>query len=944
MASPTEPHAHQEPAANDEATQAVPTPAPSDVAQANAGRILAEMLGESLTGLEHEGDSVGLYRLCGLLGEGGFGNVWHAEQTEVIRREVALKLVKPGMDSAQVLGRFSQERQALASLEHPNIAKLLDAGMAPSGRPYFAMELVRGGPVTEWCRASNASLEERLRLFIQICHAVQHAHEKGILHRDLKPTNILVTNVAGQPVPKVIDFGVAKALHATSQEALTLLTQADQAVGTPLYMSPEQIEGGRELDARSDVYALGVVLYELLTDTPPFLMEHADMRGLKQMIQETVPERPSTRARQRTGVPTQRRKDKQKSLAASLSQLPTDLDWITLRALEKDRQRRYASAAELAADVQRHLDSQPVLARPPSLAYTAGRWLRRHRKACLAGAAVILCSAVAAGVSMYWARPVREIPFPPPLPAEEVARRSVTNSLGMKFVPVPGIEALFCIHETRRRDYAAYAAAVPGENTEWKDIYQNSPTLGKAAPGPKDDHPVVMVSWEDANRFCEWLSRVEGRTYRLPTDAEWSAAAGVRERSGAEVPPSKRSANPERLLYPWGTHFPPRTEERAGNYADEAWAQAFPGRSSIPGYNDGFPATAPVMSFKASPYGLYDMGGNVSEACAEWLDDRRHGRVYRGSAFHTYETAFLLASERTSSSPAGRYPGLGFRCVLDVKASPAAVVSQPAPAPAPALAKQTGSQSQPLTNSLGMKFVPVPGTKVLFCIHETRRQDYEMFAATVPWLSTRWKNVTHEGRPAGHLPDHPVVGVNWHDANAFCAWLCQKEGRTYRLPADREWSLAVGLSKEEEEAAAGLSPEQLGGLDINHYPWGGSFPPRSGDRAGNYADTVWHETFPERDWIAGYTDGHATTAPVMSFKPNAFGIYDLGGNAYEWCMNPYSTATPDRRVTRSCSYHMRSSRTLRSNHRGWGQADTPSTGIGFRCVLVPGGTTPPSAP
>lgn len=930
MASPTEPHANQDPAGNDEVTQVAPTPAPSNVAQANAGRILAEMLGENLTGVEHEGDSVGPYRLRELLGEGGFGNVWHAEQTEVIKREVALKLIKPGMDSAQVLGRFNQERQALASLEHPNIATLLDAGIAPSGRPYFAMELVRGGPVTEWCKAEDASLQERLRLFIQICHAVQHAHEKGILHRDIKPSNILVADIGGQPVPKVIDFGVAKAMSGSPAE-LSLLTQTGQVIGTPLYMSPEQIEGG-ELDARSDVYALGALLYELLTGVTPFSPDITGKGGvdeIKRAILDTPPARPSTRIRSRTQAGASPHKPK-KGFAASLSHLPADLDWITLRALEKDRQVRYASAAELAADVQRHLDSLPVLARSPSLTYAAGRWLRRHRKACLAGAAVIVCSVVAAALSMHWAQPAPEILFPPPLPAAEVARRSVTNSLGMKFVPVPGIDVLFCIHETRRRDYAAYAAAVTGVNAQWKDAYKTSPTLGKSEPGPKDDHPVVMVSWEEANGFCQWLNQVEGRTYRLPTDAEWSAAAGLREDHDPGVSPLRLSSNPERTHFPWGTHFPPRANDLTGNYADDAWARAFPGRTTIPGYNDGFAATAPVMSLKPNPYGLYDLSGNVQEACSDWMDGHRRSRVSRGGSFHHFETTYLRLTERFGIVvPPGRFVYLGFRCVLDEKASSPVTPASKPPAP---LAEAAVPTTQPQINSLGMKFVPVPGTKVLFCIHETRRQDYAAFADTRPGLSTSWQNADRVGVPAGHLPDHPVVMVSWNNANAFCDWLSKKESRAYRLPTDREWSLAAGLGKEDEPAGD-LPPGTLGMLNIVSFPWGGSFPPRTADRAGNYADTVWHEAFPEEEyWIADYSDGHATTAPVMSFKPNALGLFDMGGNVTEWCLDLYAPGRHDR-VTRGGSYHVSAFNMMRSGYRGYGTEGRPSNGSGFRIVL-----------
>ncbi len=238
-------------------TNHVVAPTPAALVQENAGRILSQMLGMGVVGLEREGDSIGPYRLTELLGEGGFGNVWRAEQTEVVKREVAVKVIKLGMDTAQVLGRFNQERQALAALEHPNIATMLDAGVSPNGRPYFAMELVRGGAITSWCEQHNATLHERLRLCIQVCQAVQHAHEKGILHRDLKPTNILVTEVDGRPVPKIIDFGIAKALHASSLDDLTMLTQEEQVIGTPVYMSPEQIEGGRRLDARSRCLCAG---------------------------------------------------------------------------------------------------------------------------------------------------------------------------------------------------------------------------------------------------------------------------------------------------------------------------------------------------------------------------------------------------------------------------------------------------------------------------------------------------------------------------------------------------------------------------------------------------------------------------------------------------------------------------------------------------------------
>lgn len=366
-----------------------------EIIQANTGRLLGEMLG---SGHADAADGVvGPYRLIEPLGDGGFGMVWRAEQTEPVRREVALKLVKLGMDTMQVLARFDQERQALAGMDHPCVSKLLEAGATTDGRPYFAMELVHGEPITCWCARTRPTLEERLRLFIHVCEAVQHAHQKGIIHRDLKPTNILVTTDGALPMPKVIDFGIAKAMRAETLEEYTLLTQNEHQLGTPRYMSPEQIEGNVVIDTRSDIYSLGVLLYELLTDTLPF-DSAASEAELKRMVSNLTPPRPSSTvlARQRTA---DGKCPETTPPGETPPVIPADLDWITLCALEKDPSRRYQTADAFAADLQRFIDHEPVLARPPSFGYVTGRWIRRNQTifaaACITVAALLGGTAVA---------------------------------------------------------------------------------------------------------------------------------------------------------------------------------------------------------------------------------------------------------------------------------------------------------------------------------------------------------------------------------------------------------------------------------------------------------------------------------------------------------------------------------------------------------------------
>jgi eukaryotic-like serine/threonine-protein kinase len=353
----------------------------------------------------------GKYRILEKLGSGGMGVVYLAEQVEPVKRRVALKLIKLGMDTREIVARFETERQALAVMDHPNIARVFDAGATETGRPYFVMELARGIPITDYCDLHKLSTQERLKLFIGVCQAVQHAHQKGVIHRDLKPSNILVVIQDDQPVPKIIDFGIAKAVdHRLARQ--TLFTEQGQLIGTPEYMSPEQAEmSGLDIDTRTDVYSMGVILYELLVGTQPLdagEMAFARFGEIQRIIREIDPPKISTRLITL--------KDAQREIAAKrgtdpgslLKLLRGDLDWITMKAMAKDRTHRYSTASELAADIERYLRHEPVTAGPPSTVYRIRKYIRRHKVGVAAAAVVLLAVLIGtAGITLGLLRAVR---------------------------------------------------------------------------------------------------------------------------------------------------------------------------------------------------------------------------------------------------------------------------------------------------------------------------------------------------------------------------------------------------------------------------------------------------------------------------------------------------------------------------------------------------------
>jgi len=519
--------------------------------------------------VDRPGSRIGRYKLLQQIGEGGCGVVWMAEQEEPVRRRVALKVIKLGMDTKAVIARFEAERQALAMMDHPNIARVLDAGATDAGRPYFVMELVPGVPITKYCDQHNLPTADRLGLFAQVCHAVQHAHQKGIIHRDLKPSNILVTLHDGAPVPKVIDFGIAKATQGRLTNR-TLFTPFEQFIGTPAYMSPEQAEmSGLDVDTRSDIYSLGVLLYELLTGRPPFdpksLIE-AGLDEIRRIIREVEPLKPSTRLSTLAAADRDTVARLRGTAPGQLSLLLRgDLDWIVMKALEKNPSRRYETASGLAQDIQRHLQNEPVLARPPTAAYRIGRLVRRHRLGFTAAALVALAlvaGTIVSTVQALRARRAERVAAAERARAEDllgfmvgdlrtqlakVGRLDVLESAGDRAM------AYFSSRKAEGLDdatLARYAKALrqigeirmdqarfPDAQAAFAEAYERASALVRRHPRDGDmlfergqaEYWVGFVHWRRGDHATagEWLRRYQDTTVALaaldPTRPEWQS-------------------------------------------------------------------------------------------------------------------------------------------------------------------------------------------------------------------------------------------------------------------------------------------------------------------------------------------------------------------------------------------------------------------------------------
>lgn len=878
------------------------------------------------------------YEILGLLGRGGMGAVYRARQKS-LNREVAIKMLPPlddnGGGAMHFADRFKSEAQSMARLNHPGIVAVYDAGETPSGLLFFVMELVQGTDVAQMIH-SNGRLppEHSYAITAHVCEALAYAHKNGLIHRDIKPANIMV-DMEGRV--KVADFGLAKAL-----DVQTGFTQSNMAVGTPDFVAPEALIAGMPLDGRADLYAVGVMLYQMLTGHIP--------RGAWQPASVLVP---GTDPR---------------------------FDQIIAKAMAYDREQRHESATEL----RQHLDSILIPAAPaPDLQRYSSAQMPKMPPADMLSGASQLASHLHLSPNQPRARtrtPLRVAKSKAPLfiglgaaAAIGIGAVAMFNGGGKAkqsgpLSPLRGDSSVEEASKPAQESERATLQAAPVKIIEPTKHQPKSTVVAKepgpskvAVPAPKREEPNPIVATPPISQTVEPLAMAQAPAASKVEMPPSAPSPNLTVSPPRSLPPELAALDEQFIIlqkervttpfemnlatlntnYVGGIDIKIIEEKATGNLDSilmlEGEQKLIAAKQPVPDTDDEkIPASlkalrttyreqlAKIIAKKSAA--LKALTGPLDKHLAKLetdftkadrLADAKIVRKYRELLNET-DAEFQLEHTSQASSKAS---GGGLK--------PSVILT-----PAATLALKNG-----ITNTLGMKFVPVKGTNVLFCIHEVRYSDYAAYAAEAKDVDDSWQDQSVEGfTPAENKEQHPVLLVSWEDAKKFCAWLSQKEGKTYRLPTDEEWSIAVGLGRAEKRPK-GATPAMLNHKENSEFPWGGEFPPKTKDKAGNYCDASRKAKAPNgaAQGLEEYDDGFPTTAPVMSYKPNKFGLYDMGGNVWEWCEDWYDN-TQKQRVFRGGSWGEDANVVnLLSSHRGHNSPGHRGNYGGFRCVLVDSG-------
>ncbi len=832
---------------------------------------------------------IGPYRILETLGEGGMGTVFLAEQKEPMRRRVAVKLIKLGMDSKAVLTRFEAERRALSMMEHSCIATVLDAGVSAQGQPYFVMEFVKGIPITDYCDQHKLGLKERIELLQKVCSGVQHAHLKGVMHRDLKPGNVLVTLQDGKPTPKIIDFGLAKATDHHLVEA-TLFTEQGVMLGTPEYMSPEQAGlGGLDVDTRTDVYSLGVLLYELLVGELPFSrtdLRAAGMLEMQRMIREQEPQKPSTRITALGDAAGALAASRRADAGELQKKLRGDLDWIVLKALEKDRTRRYETAQELAADLQRHLDFEPVLASPPGLGYRAKKFVRRYRVQCLAASLVLLTLAggvIGTGLGFAAARKQAWIAQQ----NEKVATDRATE--------IAQLLTAAQADAARNRIFADATLLVEALRMEEQDL-----------------HPALP---EKVSTIEAWLAQYgEPLAARLPelerTLGELRAKATPSTQDGRTMARDRhpRALEVQRL----------RSELEVEDNADrrlDLKRQIRSGEAEVAAAGYEFTNGVDAYAHRVLSQVVHELRPFVAgrlPAVRTRLHNARTVRQRTIDAFRPQWDAAIAAIQASDGVHASQYyagvtltPQVGLVPIgMDPVSKLWEFVHLASGTPGRELpSRDPVTQRLQVTGDMGVVFVLIPGgTLPSLPPDERGRPDSRVGIRLDPFFLGKyevtrgqWRNLT--GRSPGYSANGsaltlPVESVNWFD----CEALARHQG--LELPSELRWEYAC---------RAGTTT-----------PWW------SGDAAS---------TLVGKENLGSV---EARPLPVGSFAANQFGLFDLHGNVMEWCSDPFDDYGSERPGDGMRPQSPKSSR-YRPHRGGWFEREAAYASSSWRSGGLPSG-------